>query len=168
MFNQIRGLEFVRKDLINEILLDLDSKELLVRKGPERIVEVEKKPDPKAEKKKAFEIAHSQGFHGGSKNNRNELDRDDQYKKPPMTEPQKQALNERNRMIDAVINDTLSAVNNYSANVHSKTYSRRDELTALFNQHKGKVNDVESAEKLQRTIAEKINSYDRSTSGSIR
>jgi hypothetical protein len=173
MFDLIRNAEFLRKDIINEILLNLDANELLVRKPQviERIVEVERKPTAEEitkAKKDKFQKEHSQGFHGGSKNNRTELQRDDDHKPPVLTEQERVALNSRNARINEIILDTLSTINNYSANVHSKTYSRRDDLRATFNQHKNKVNDVESAEKLQRTIDEKINSYDTSSSGGIR
>jgi hypothetical protein len=86
----------------------------------------------------------------------------------PLTEQERVALNSRNAHIDSVILETLSTIKNYTGHTHSKTYSRRDELSALFNQHKDKVSDVESAEKLQRTIAEKIDSYDTSSSDGIR
>ena len=124
--------------------------------------------DPKAKKKEAFEIAHSKGFKGGSQNNRTELQRDDQNKKPPMTEPEKQALNVQKARIDEVIRDTMSAISRYQGASHARTAERRTELTALFNQHMGKVKNIEGAETLQNTIAQKIDSYDRSTSGSIR
>jgi len=173
MFDLIRNAEFLRKDIINEILLNLDSNELLVRKPQvvERIVEVERKPTAEEiakAKKDKFEKEHSQGFHNSPKNNRTELDRDDQYKPPVLTEPEKVALNARNARIDGILLDTMATVRNYSGPTHARTYSRRDELTALFNQHKNEVKDIESAEKLQRTIAEQINSYDRSSSGGIR
>jgi hypothetical protein len=124
--------------------------------------------DPKTAKKLAFEIAHSKGFKGGSENNRTELQRDDQHKPPVLTEPEKQALNERNRRLDGIVADVMSTIKNYSTHNHARTYERRAELTALFERHKNKVHDVESAETLARTIAERINSYDKSTSGSVR
>jgi hypothetical protein len=123
--------------------------------------------DPKAKKKEAFEIAHSQGFHGGAKNNRNELDRDSPQKLP-MTELQKQALNEQNRMIDATINETLSTIAGYAGPSHARTYERREQLRETFEKFKYQVKTLEDAEKLQRTVAAQIDSYDRSSSGGIR
>jgi hypothetical protein len=173
MFDLIRNAEFLRKDIINEILLNLDANELLVRKPQviERIVEVERQPTAEEiakAKKDKFQKEHSQGFHGGSQNNRTELQRDDQHSPRVLTEPEKVALNEKNRRIDQLIVETLSTVAGYTGHTHARTYERRSELNALFNQHKDKVKDIASAEKLQRTIAEKIDSYDKSSSGGIR
>jgi hypothetical protein len=124
--------------------------------------------DPKAKKKEAFEIAHSKGFKGGSQNNRTELQRDDQHKKPPLTEQDRVAINSRNARIDGIIADTLSTIGNYTGPSHARTYERREQLRAEFEKFKYQVKDEDGALKLQRTIAEKINSYDRSSSGGIR
>jgi hypothetical protein len=180
MFDLIRNAEFLRKDIINEILLNLDANELLVRKPQvvERIVEVERQPtqfekDEAARKAKRekFEKARELGVRNRAQDNRNELDDEWDHGKAralPLTEQQIAAKNETNRRIDGILLDVMSAVGNYSGHSHARTSERRGELTTLFNQHKNKVNDVESAEKLQRTIAEKIDSYDRSSSGGIR
>ena len=161
------------KGLITDRVSNLNLNGLLVRKPPvvERIVEVEKKPDPKVEARKKFQEAHDAGLRNSAKHNRTELD--DEWNRGksaplPLTEEQRVAKNVDNRRIDSVIAETLSTIGNYSAGKnHSRTAERRSELTALFDRHKGKVTDSKSAETLQNTIAEKINSYDKS-SGSIR
>lgn len=155
--------------LLKSKVAELASNDMLVRK--QKVVVVEKQPTAEEiakAKKEKFQREHADGFHAGMKNNRTELDRDDQYQPRTLTEPEKAAINARNARIDEVIRDTMSTIKNYTGHSHARTYSRRDELTALFNQHKNKVSDVESAEKLQRTINEKINSYDRGTSGGVR
>lgn len=169
LYQVVNAEPTLKKGLLFTLVAELDLNKLLV---PKQVVQVVER-QPTAEeirkaKKDKFEKEHSQGFHQGAKNQRTELDRDDQYKPPVLTEPEKVALNARNARIDGILLDVMSTVRNYSGSSHARTYSRRDELTALFNQHKGKVKDIESAEKLQRTIAEKIDSYDRSSSGGIR
>src|SRR6266478_1879383 len=69
MFKSIHEAEFLRKDIINEILLDLDSKGLLVRKNViEKIIEVERQPSQfekdeaaRKEKRAKFEKARELG-----------------------------------------------------------------------------------------------------------
>lgn len=159
MFDAIRGLEFVRKDLINEILLDLDSKELLVRKNViERIVEVEKQPDPKVEKKRKFQEAHDAGLLNSAKHNRNELDDEWNHGKSaplPLTEPQKQALNAKTAHDNQIIADVQSRINNFTGTTHSKTYSGRDALKQTF---VDAMNKRLSAEAVQKAVEAKIDS----------
>jgi hypothetical protein len=170
----------LRKDIINEVLRGLDLNELLVRKPKvvERIVEVERQPSSlekdeaeRKAKKEQFEKAHAAGLLSSSKHNRNELDDKFDHGKDrplPLTEQERVALNARNRRIDEVIGETLSTISNYSSYSHARTYERREQLRETFNKFKNQVSDVASAEKLQRTINEKIDSYDRSSSGGVR
>ena len=156
--------EILRADIIQEIIMKYES--VLVQKKAPVIVEVERQPTAKEIAKDKFLRAHDAGLLNSSKHNRNELD--DEFRggksAPLLTEPEKIAINARNGRINEVLGETLSSVNNYSAGRnHARTSDRRAELTALFNQHRIRVNDVEGAEKLARTIEEKINSYDRSS-----
>jgi hypothetical protein len=139
----------------------LQFEQIVRQPSPQEKAEVERK-----EKKRKFEEAHAAGLLNSAKHNKNELDRDEQFKKPPLTEQERVAINSRNARIDEIIRETMTTIGNYSAGInHARTRSRRDELTTLFNQHRSKVKDVESAEKLQRTIFSAMDSYDRSSSG---
>jgi hypothetical protein len=172
----IDGIELVRKDIISGILLYLDSNDLLVRKPQvvEKIVQVERQPTQhekdeaaKKAKKDAFEKAHAAGLLNSSKHNRNELDDQFDQGKPqplPLTEQERVALNARNRRIDEVIGETLSAINSYTGPSHARTYVRREQLRTTFNKFKNEVTDVDSALKLQRTIDAKISSFDSNPS----
>ena len=156
---------------IVEVVANLASYDRLTLKTPhvvERIVEIERQPTAaeiaKAKKEK-FEIAHSQGFNGGAKNNRTELDRDDQFKKPPLREEKRVAINERNNRINEVLSETLSSISNYSAGKnHARTAERKQILRDMVDKFMPQVKDVESAERLARTINEKINSFNGSNS----
>jgi hypothetical protein len=166
---------------IVEVVGDLDSYGYLKHKTPrvvERVVEVERQPSQfgkdeaaRKAKKDKFEEAHNAGLLNSSKHNRTELD--DEWNRGkssplPLTEAERIAINTRNARIDEVIGETLSTISNYSSYSHARTYERREQLRELFNKFKNQVSDVASAEKLQRTINETIDSYDRSTSGSVR
>jgi hypothetical protein len=161
--------EVLRADVIQDIIMKYES--VLVQKKAPVIVEVERQPTPEELKKRKFQEAHDAGLLNSAKHNRTELD--DEWNRGksrplPLTEQDRVAINVHNARVDEVIRDTMSSVNNYTGYSHARTAERRAELTALFDKFKLQVKDEESALKLQRTIADKINSYDRSTSGSIR
>jgi hypothetical protein len=161
MFDLIRNAEFLRKDIINEILLGLYENGLLVKKPEviERIVEVERKPTAEEiakAKKDKFEREAAHGFHQEARNQRTELDRDDQYKKPPMTEGQKQAQNAKAERENQIIADVQSRINSYTGATHSKTYSARDALKQTF---VDAMNKGLSAEQVQKAVEAKLDSF---------
>jgi hypothetical protein len=164
----------LKPGLLSDRIHSLDLNDLLVRKG--RIVEVPVEKKPTAQevaraKKEKFEREAAAGFHQERKNQRTELDDEwnrGKAKPLPLTEPQIQALNARNGEINSILGETLSAINNYSAGRnHARTQDRRGEMTALFNQHRIKINSVAMAKNLAETIKTKMNSYDRGSSTGI-
>jgi hypothetical protein len=176
LYQVVNAEPTLKKGLLFTLVAELDLNKLLVPKQVVQVVERQPSQQEKAEaerkaKREKFEKARDLGIRNRPQDNRNELDDEWDHGKPlppPLTEQDRIAINSRNARIDQIIGETLSTIAGYTGHTHARTYSRRDELTALFNRHKDKVNDVESAEKLQRTIAAKIDSYDTSGSGGIR
>jgi hypothetical protein len=150
-------------------IAELASGGLLQRK--QTVLVVERQPTvaeiAKAKKEK-FQIEHSQGFHNSAKNNRTELDRDDQHNPPVLTEEQRVAINAKNRRIDEIVTETLTTISRYTGHTHARTAERRALLNATFDKFKFNVKDEESALKLQRTIDEQVAGFDKRTGGGIR
>ena len=129
----------------------------------------EKAEAEKKAKREKFNVAHNAGLLNSAKHNKTELD--DEWNRGksrplPLSESEVIAINAKNSRINEVLGETLTSINRYSAGKnHARTQSRREELSALFNQRKIKVDSVAQAEQLAKDVDAKIDSYDKSSGG---
>jgi hypothetical protein len=157
LYQVVNAEPTIKKGLLFTLVAELDLNKLLVPKQVVQVVERQPTADEiKKAKKDKFEREAAAGFHREAKNQRTELDRDDQYKKPPMLEEQKQALNTKTEKDNAIIADVQSRINTFTGATHSKTYSGRDALKQTF---VDAMNKGLSAEQVQKAVEAKLDSF---------
>jgi hypothetical protein len=101
--------------------------EKIIYKEPEKTAE-----DVAREKREKFERAHSQGLLQSTKHNRTELDRGDENKAPALTELEKAKLNAYNENQNQIVAEIQHKIRTFTARIHSRTYSGREELEKVF------------------------------------